>query len=200
MTRERLSRGNWVDAGLSLLADGGGLAAVAIEPLAKRLGTTKGSFYWHFTDRDELLVAILTKWRDAHTEAIIADAGAEPDPARRLHRLFRREMTAAAGVEPPLELSLLANLDRPEVAAALREVTERRIGFVAQCYEGLGLEPLRARQAAVLAYSAFAGLLHAQRACEGHLLDGLEPADYLSFVEQSLAFGPPPDPEPEAAG
>lgn len=193
MSRERLSRAAWVDAGLSLLAAGGGLSAVAVEPLAKRLGTTKGSFYWHFADRDELISAMLTRWRDAHTEAIIADADAEPDPSRRLHRLFRRVMTTAAGAEPPVELSLLASIDRPEVASALREVTERRVGFVAQCYEQLGLDRSRARQAAVLAYSAFAGLLHAQRASEGHLLDGLEPADYLRFVEQALSFDAGPD-------
>lgn len=184
-----LSKADWVEAALLALARDG-LSGVAVEPLARTLGATKGSFYWHFADRDELLAAMLARWRDRHTEAIIADADGEPDPARRLRRLFDRVMTSASGTARPLELSLLASIDRPEVAAALREVTERRVGFVAECYEQLGLAQPRARQAAVLAYSVFAGLLHAQRASDGHLLDGLDPADYLRFVEQTLAIGP----------
>ena len=52
--RQRLSREAWAAAGLRALTDGG-VAAVAVEPLAASLGTTKGSFYWHFSDREELV-------------------------------------------------------------------------------------------------------------------------------------------------
>ena len=53
----RLSTADWEAAALDALAENG-LAGVAIEPLARRLGVTKGSFYWHFTDRDALLAAL----------------------------------------------------------------------------------------------------------------------------------------------
>ena len=33
--------------------------AVRVEPLARGLGVTKGSFYWHFKDRNALLEALL---------------------------------------------------------------------------------------------------------------------------------------------
>ena len=49
--KRRLAREDWVDAALAAIAEGG-VAAVAVEPIAARLGTTKGSFYWHFHDRD----------------------------------------------------------------------------------------------------------------------------------------------------
>lgn len=49
-----LSKADWTEAALAALARDG-LASVAVEPLALQLGTTKGSFYWHFTDRADLI-------------------------------------------------------------------------------------------------------------------------------------------------
>ncbi|MDQ6732181.1 MAG: TetR/AcrR family transcriptional regulator, partial [Actinomycetota bacterium] len=53
-----LSRTDWTEAALLALAHDG-LAGVAVQPLARRLGATKGSFYWHFADRAELIAATL---------------------------------------------------------------------------------------------------------------------------------------------
>src|SRR3546814_7480606 len=57
----RLSAEDWAQAALDLIAEHG-VAAVAVEPLARRLGVTKGSFYWHFQSRDALLQAALARW------------------------------------------------------------------------------------------------------------------------------------------
>src|SRR3546814_8458026 len=51
----RLSAEDWAQAALDLIAEQG-VSAVAVEPLARRLGVTKGSFYWHFPSREALLV------------------------------------------------------------------------------------------------------------------------------------------------
>ena len=40
----------------------GGVEAVRVEKLARNLYVTKGSFYWHFRDREELLEALLREW------------------------------------------------------------------------------------------------------------------------------------------
>jgi AcrR family transcriptional regulator len=53
-----LSKADWTEAALDALA-GDGLSNVAVEPLARRLGATKGSFYWHFANRAELIAATL---------------------------------------------------------------------------------------------------------------------------------------------
>ena len=53
----RLSAEDWAVAALDVIAESG-LAAVAVEPLAKRLGVTKGSFYWHFPSRG------CSRWRN----------------------------------------------------------------------------------------------------------------------------------------
>ena len=63
------------------------MAAVAVEPLAVRLGATKGSFYWHFANRDALLQAALDLWEARYNESIEA-ADEQPDPVRRLAFLF----------------------------------------------------------------------------------------------------------------
>ena len=57
----RLDAAAWVAAAFDALADGG-IDAVRVEPLAKALGITKGSFYWHFADRRALLDAMLDAW------------------------------------------------------------------------------------------------------------------------------------------
>src|SRR5689334_11922394 len=56
-----LTAEDWADAALDALATGG-LEAVAVEALARRLKVTKGSFYWHFGNRDELIKAALEAW------------------------------------------------------------------------------------------------------------------------------------------
>ncbi|MFI0259338.1 TetR/AcrR family transcriptional regulator [Streptomyces sp. NPDC017056] len=129
---------DWADAALAALGEGG-LAAVAVEPIATRLGTTKGSFYWHFANRDALVEA-------------------EADPERRLRGLFAYATAAAA--DDPLEVSLLATAADSRVAAVLRRVTERRIGYLAGLFAELGFPEAEARRRGLLAYTAYLG--HAQ--------------------------------------
>ena len=182
--KTRLSPGAWVRAATDLLATGG-VAAVAIEPLAARLGATKGSFYWHFTNRDALLAAVLAAWVDHHTDAVIREVEQEPDARLRLRRLFTAVMTAA---DRTVELRLLAATDDPQIASALATVTERRIGFVADCFAALGLDRTPARQHAVLAYTAFLGLVQAEHIVAGRLFDDLSRSDYLDFIERRLSI------------
>src|SRR5438067_13057108 len=55
--------------------------AVRVEPLARELGVTKGSFYWHFRDRSDLLEALLAEWEEETsllTDAISAADQLEP--------------------------------------------------------------------------------------------------------------------------
>ena len=56
-----MDREQWAEAALGAIATGG-IKAVAVEPLAARLGVTKGSFYWHFADRRALIDAALERW------------------------------------------------------------------------------------------------------------------------------------------
>src|SRR5215469_649514 len=75
--QRRLTREDWVSAALGAIATGG-LAAVGVEPLATSLGATKGSFYWHFKNRDALLEAAIERWERETTTDVIAEITAAP--------------------------------------------------------------------------------------------------------------------------
>ena len=83
----RLSAEDWALAALDVIAEQG-LAAVAVEPLARRLGVTKGSFYWHFPSREALLVAALERWEAMEQETVFGKLEAISDPRARLKALF----------------------------------------------------------------------------------------------------------------
>jgi AcrR family transcriptional regulator len=157
----RLSREQWASAALDALS-GGGLAAVAVEPLAVRLGTTKGSFYWHFGGRDDLVQAALQLWREASTTSIIDGLESGGAPAtERLRQLFTRVFAPQARTDA--DLALLADADHPLVASALADVTEQRLGYITALFRELGFPPARARRRAMLAYSAYLGQLQLLR-------------------------------------
>ena len=157
--KPRLSREQWIEAAIDALAEGG-VGAVAVEPLAKRLGVTKGSFYWHFGDRDELLAAALDEWERVGTEGWIERLDAIADPRQRLAEWARRVL----GADKALLVALHAAADHPVVAPVLRRNTERRIEYLAGVLREAGVPPSAARRRARLLYSADIGLYQTARA------------------------------------
>ena len=151
-----LSPDDWARAALAAIARGG-LAAVAVETIASELGATKGSFYWHFKNRDALIQAALDRWEHVHTAAVIEELEQEPDPARRLRKL----LTAALALAPAdrAEIALLANPDHPVALRAVRRVTERRIGYISEQLQALGHSPADALDRAVLMHYVYVGYL-----------------------------------------
>src|SRR5262245_52997528 len=78
-----LTASDWAEAALQLIAEQG-LSALTVATLATRLGVTKGSFYWHFPGRSELLAAALARWEQRATTENIRGLDAIPDPRQRL--------------------------------------------------------------------------------------------------------------------
>jgi AcrR family transcriptional regulator len=161
----------------------GGLTAVAVEPLAKSLGTTKGSFYWHFAGRDALIAAALERWEQRDTDLVISAVDDAPDVATRLRRLLRLVFGAVHGDggAGSVELALQASATHPMVAATLARVTQRRMDYLTSLFTELGLTRSRARDRGLLAYTAFLG--HAQLA---HSTPDLLPAGraYATHVDR----------------
>ena len=155
----RLTADEWAAAALDAMARGG-LAAVAVEPIAARLGATKGSFYWHFANRDALIAAALERWETDHTEAVIRMVDAEPDPLRRLRLLLVAVIEATE--DDLLEVAVLSTADHPLVAPVLARVTARRIAYTTKLFGDLGFSPAEARDRGLLAFTAYLG--HAQLA------------------------------------
>jgi len=152
----RLSPDDWARAALGAIARGG-VGAVAVETVAAELGATKGSFYWHFKNRDALIQAALDRWEHVGTEAVIGELEREPDPVRRLKKV----LAAAFKLGPAdrAEIALLANPDHPAAVRAVRRVAERRITYISQQLEALGWDRGQALDRAVLMYYVYVGHL-----------------------------------------
>ena len=155
--RVRLSREDWVRAALLALADGG-TAAVAVEPLAACLGATKGSFYWHFRDRRELLEAALESWERTSTDDILAELAAVADPVERLRRGLELAMELEEDEHP--DVRLLPSASDPVVAPVAARVQEKRLAFLARTFREMGFPPAEARRRALLANSLYLGWFH----------------------------------------
>lgn len=155
----RLSAHDWAQAALKAIAHGG-LAAVAVEPLARTLGVTKGSFYAHYRNRDELITAALAQWARSHGEGGLAEFAAIADPARRLRELLTAVVRSVQPLAPSVHLSLLGDRNDPRVRDAVGQVNKARLDLLARTYRELGLPPDRAASRARVAYAAILGLLH----------------------------------------
>jgi len=155
----RLSAQDWARAALQAIA-AGGLAAVAVEPLARTLGVTKGSFYAHYRNRDELVTAALAEWARSHGTDGLATFAAHTDPAERLREILRIVVQSVQDQAPSIHLSLLGDRHDPRAQDAVRQVNQARLDLLAGTYRELGLPADRAAARARLTYAAILGLMH----------------------------------------
>lgn len=152
----RLSADDWAQAALDLIAEQG-VAAVAVEPLARRLGVTKGSFYWHFPSRDALLQAALERWEKVEQEEVFGQMASIADPGERLRALFR--LVAREYKSHIIYSELLKALDHPAVQPVIGRVSGRRMDFLTASFRQAGLNRIEALQRARLTYAAYVGFL-----------------------------------------
>ena len=180
-----LTAADWAEAALHLIAERG-LGGLTIAALARRLGATKGSFYWHFQGRTQLLAAALKRWEQRSTAETIKALEAITDPRRRLQAMLD------AASQPPRSRSLYAALAEAAqdktVSAVLKRVASARIANLERCYVELGLTPALAKTTAVCAYASYRGLLQL-----AHEAPAALPEDwsaYASLIRQALIPAP----------
>jgi AcrR family transcriptional regulator len=186
---EPLSPEAWVKAAQALIIREG-VPAVAVEPLAQALGVTKGSFYWHFDNRDALIKAALSDWEQDQSADVVARYGGIADPRRRLRVLL---FAAFEDVENGLFFAALAlSGEDPRVAPFLRRATERRLTFGAEAFRALGLTETEARQRALLAYAAYAGYFQLLRATPKAVKEVTDLSGYVRQLADALVPARPP--------
>jgi AcrR family transcriptional regulator len=187
--KRRLGREDWIAAALDAIAQGG-LSAVAVEPLAARLGVTKGSFYAHFSSRDELIEAALQSWEHSHGQAELDRFAAIDDPAERLQALLLAAITFSQGGALSVHVGLLGELADERVAGVLARVNESRIRVLTRTYSQLGFARHRAGDRARLSYAAYLGLLQMAREAPDRRLGEREIARFMTEVNSVLIDRP----------
>lgn len=144
----------WVDAAYAAFQTGG-LDAVRVEAVARTLGTTKGSFYWHFAGRQDLVDAVLGRWTEETEQIIAATVDPKASPRDRLTALFgavARRRAPHTG-----EMLLYGQVDSAGVRAAVEHVTGLRITTVESLLLEVGHDPVEAHARAVLSLATVLG-------------------------------------------
>ncbi len=152
-----LTRENWIDFALQRLTEEG-IDKVTITGLARELSVTKGSFYWHFKDRDDLLQAMLVRWEESGSKLVFDEVErVGGDAVRRLKHLsdivIRRY-----GDQLNLELAL-RDWGRKDlkIANILRQEDEKRIDYISGLFVEIYGDVKVAEAKAWLLFSLFVG-------------------------------------------
>ena len=138
----QLSREAWLQRALEVLRDEG-IQGVRVERLARDLGVTKGSFYWHFADRDELWQGLLEFWSEIYNDVVTRNPefqqGDAADVLLQAMTMIRHE-----GLDR-FELAIRAWADHDPMAdQAVRKVYAHRIEFISGLFRRMGFRGLEA--------------------------------------------------------
>ena len=157
-----LGKEDWINAGFRALATGGP-ATVKVEMIARELGTTKGSFYWHFKDQAALKTAMLEVWQAKATVEVSGPLKEITSSAAKIEALAEAAAKAPddafGGSQIEAAIRDWGHYD-PAVRAAIENVDSRRLEFTTSLFAGLSLAQGDARTRGALFYSAYVGLLH----------------------------------------
>ena len=152
--REALDRTAWIAGSLGIVAQEG-IGGLRVESLAKHLGVTKGSFYWHFKDRRDLIDAVLDDWRNSRIRDIRKQTSTEPGKERATLR-HTIDIYAAArnrkGISIEATIRLWARQDAKGLAV-VEEVDAERLACTRRLFLALGLVPAEAAARSALLYA-----------------------------------------------
>jgi AcrR family transcriptional regulator len=150
---DQLSAQDWLDQGLKTLATQG-FAALKAEPLAKAMGVSRGSFYWHFADIGAFHAAILEYWREVAAEAIIAHVEAASSGADPLIVLLQRVYSEKLALERAVRS--WATFDAA-AKAAVQAIDRRRLDYIESLIRARSVATDVAQARAQILYWAFLG-------------------------------------------
>ena len=156
---DQLSAKDWLDQGLKTLAESG-FTALKAEPLAKAMGVSRGSFYWHFADIGAFHAAILKHWREVAAEQIIANLEAASDNRDRLPLLLRQAFGGRLALESAVRTWATVE---PAARSAVQAIDRRRLSYVESMLRAAGLSPGVARARAQIFYWAFVGFARSDK-------------------------------------
>lgn len=163
----RLTRNDWIDFALTVLVRDG-YEALKADVLARKLRVSRGSFYWHFADLGAFHAAVIERWKQVATEAIIADIERHAAPGQRLEALMHHAFAHGAAIE----IRMRAWADNNAAAArALAEIDGRRRRYIEQLLQGAGIAPATAAARTQILYWTYLGAALGRTKLTGARLD-----------------------------
>jgi len=153
--RSALTPERWIEAAIEVLVDRG-IDSVRVDMLAQQLQVTRGSFYWHFRDRDDLLRRVLQAWREQTTVQLTLRLESEHvDPRKQLRDIISLPIRGRSAQRVArIELAIRAWARRDEMARqAVDEADGARLSYIAQVFSSLGFGLAEARWRAFATYA-----------------------------------------------
>jgi AcrR family transcriptional regulator len=150
---DQLSAKDWLDQGIRTLAESG-FTALKAEPLAKAMGVSRGSFYWHFNDVEAFHAEILKYWREIAAERIIDDVEAAAGKGNALELLLERVFGERLALENAVRRWAVVDA---AARAAVRAIDKRRLAYVERLLLNSGISRDAAHARAQILYWAYLG-------------------------------------------
>lgn len=133
-----MSREEFLRRSLEAVAEKGH-AKLRIHELVKQLGVTRGSFYWHFKDRDDFVRALVAYYHQWSTEQVIVEVErVGGDAAQRLKTVM--SIVAEQGLGRHDVVMTSWGVQEPIVAKSFEDANRRRIEFIRSLFVQLGFE------------------------------------------------------------
>ena len=171
----RLSRDEWLARALDILALEGG-AKLRIDTICSALGVTKGSFYWHFKDRDDFVRSVVQFWSDRFTDPVVERITSLGGSPQERTKALMHAVSEGRFARYDVSIRAWAAQDPDLVAAIVKAVDKRRLAFAGSLFTEMGLDgpvaEMRAR--ALVAYLSFeeSVLAKSKKKDRSEMLDG----------------------------
>lgn len=157
--KAQLTRDDWLDAAAGEVA-AGGFSNLRVLTLAKRLNVTRGSFYWHFRDHEDLVVSFLGRWRDRRFVELDYMRPKGENPEQELHQILQLLLTDAARNIRRLQVELAVRdyaRRNDHAARIVDEVDQARVEQNKLLFRNLGVTEGQVEDLATLMYMATVG-------------------------------------------
>jgi AcrR family transcriptional regulator len=150
---DRLTKSAWLAHGLRTLARDGP-SALRVEPMAKKLKVSRGSFYWHFRDLKDFHAQVLRSWQERSTDQVIEDLDARAPPRDRLKYLMRQAFSGRRNLDDAVRSWAASDKAVAKVVAA---TDRKRMAHLEKMLVESGVEPALAPHRAAFLYWAYVG-------------------------------------------
>lgn len=141
--RKALTKDDWLGAAMELLRTRG-IGGVRVLPLANELGVSRGSFYWHFEDRDDLLRSMLDWWDREMTDGVIQFANESRGSPRKRLMAVAEDVVRFNRNRYETAIRSWAEGDK-RAAKTLKRVVTKRLDYVTSLFREAGFPPADAR-------------------------------------------------------